>query len=130
MQKKITAPVVPVVNEALNTLIKKAQGHRTQNAYAASTGVSSAALTRIRQGYLHPSPTVLKKLASQAMNDVTYEDFMRAMNYMKPDKLLEEGLPPEVVLIARKTENMSEEDKNRLFKIFNSTIDTFLEKYD
>jgi len=39
------------------------------------------------------------------------------------------SVPPEFIVLARKAGDMPEEDREQLYKIFNSTIDTFLEKY-
>ena len=116
------------MNEKLNAIIKKAQGERSQNAYASECGVSSATLTRILKGQLNPSIGFLKKLSLHAHGFVTYMDFMKAANYMPIDK--ESDIPNEVAFIARRIETMTEEDKEQLYKIFNSTIDTFDCKYN
>jgi len=69
-------------HELLAKLIKQAQGARSQNEFALHSGVSSAAITKIRQGKRRPSPDILRKLASRAYNDVTYEALMVAAGYI------------------------------------------------
>ena len=70
----------------LKTLIKKAQGNRTQNQFALNCDISSAALTRYIKGDRFPTPESLKKIASNAYNGVTYEELMESAGYIKSSK--------------------------------------------
>lgn len=66
----------------LTALIKKAQGDRSQNEYAAHIGVSPASISRLLRGERVPSSKMLKKLASKAYNGVTYGQLMEASGYL------------------------------------------------
>lgn len=68
--------------EELIKLITKAQGSRTQNQFALACGLSSASLTRIKNGAYTPKPSVLSKIAEHASGGVTYSDLMYAAGYM------------------------------------------------
>ena len=64
------------MEKELNILIKKAQGNRTQNAFAMNCGINSASITRILNGENTPKPDILKKIASHAHNNVTYAQLL------------------------------------------------------
>ncbi len=70
------------MNQKLYELIKKAQGNRTQNAFALKCGIDSSTLTRILNGQNTPKPIILKKLAENAYNNVTYRDLMIAAGHI------------------------------------------------
>lgn len=65
-------------------LLKLAQGERSLNAFARHADVSPGNLSRIMKGQ-KPTPEVLKKLATKAHNDVTYEQLMAAAGYIDTD---------------------------------------------
>lgn len=68
--------------EMLKNLIKSAQGNRTQNQFAMHCGISSASLTRYANLQRFPTPDILKKIASKAHNNVTFEKLMLAAGYI------------------------------------------------
>ncbi len=70
------------MNKELNILIKKAQGERTQNAFALNCGINSASITRILNGENTPKPDILKKIAAHAHNNVSYTDLMIAAGFI------------------------------------------------
>jgi len=115
------------MNEKLKAMIKKAQGDRSQNTFASDCKVSSATITRILSNQFMPSATFLKRLSTGAHNFVTYEDLMKAAGYLSDDT--DSEIPTEIRFIARRIEGMNEDDKEQLLRIFNSTIDTFDNKY-
>lgn len=71
------------MNQKLYVLIKKAQGNRTQNAFALKCGIDSSTLTRILNGQNTPKPIILKKIAENACNNVTYNDLMIAAGHIE-----------------------------------------------
>lgn len=77
------------MEKQLNILIKKAQGDRTQNAFAMNCGINSASITRILTGENTPKPDILKKIASHAHNNVTYAQLMIAAGFIDKADLQE-----------------------------------------
>ncbi|MCT8978689.1 helix-turn-helix domain-containing protein [Clostridium sp. CX1] len=72
-------------------LLKLAQGDRSLNAFARHADVSPGNLSRIMKGQ-KPSPEVLKKLASKAHNDISYEQLMIAAEYIDTNLPISEEL--------------------------------------
>lgn len=66
------------INHELCDLIRRAQGSRSQNAFAQQCGISSSAITQINLGTYTPSPKTLKKIAEKAYNGVTYDMLLAA----------------------------------------------------
>ncbi len=73
--------------------IKEAQGDRSQNQFAADTGVSSAAITKILKGNRNPTPALLLKLSIGAQNGITYETLMEAAGYINADDMETKNMP-------------------------------------
>ena len=71
--------------QKLHSLIKLAQGSRSQNQFAMHCGLSSAALTKILNGERFPSPDTLMKIADKAHNDVSYEALMESAGYINTE---------------------------------------------
>lgn len=72
-------------NQALFAeLLKKAQGQRSINCYAALAGVSAAHISRLIRKLLATPPEAhtIRKLADQALNGITYEELMKAAGHM------------------------------------------------
>ena len=69
--------------ELLIELIKSAQGERSLNQFALHCGISAGHLSRLINGKFStpPSPQILKKIASHAYNNVTYDSLMKASRY-------------------------------------------------
>lgn len=65
-------------------LLKLAQGSRSLNGYSRQADVSPGNLSRIMNGQ-KPTPEILKKLASKAHNDITYNELMIAAGYITDD---------------------------------------------
>lgn len=70
--------------EKFRDLLLKARGNRTNEEYAQQSGVSRPYIS----AYLNlkrnepPSPEVIRRLASVAYNDVTYDDLMEAAGHI------------------------------------------------
>jgi len=75
-----------MINENLNRLLDLAKGQRSQNEFALHCGVSSSALTRIKNGDYNTTPDFLKKVANRAHNGVTYEQLMIAAGFLTDEK--------------------------------------------
>lgn len=67
----------------LISLLKRAQGHLTQNEFAKRCGISSSNLTRIYRGKQQPSPELLKKISEYTQEYPSYADLMAAAGYWK-----------------------------------------------
>lgn len=67
---------------SLIELISTAQGNRSLNTFARQSGVDPGNLSRILKGQ-RPTPDVLRKLASEAENEIKYELLMDAAGYIK-----------------------------------------------
>lgn len=65
-------------------LLKQAKGDRSINQYALHSGISAAHISRLLRELLDtpPSPETIKLLADKAMNDVTYNDLMKAAGHL------------------------------------------------
>ena len=78
--------------EELIRLIKKAQGSKTLNQFALGAGINAGHLSRILNGNFKnpPSPETLKKIAKNSHGEVSYEELLKASNYIDdndiPDK--------------------------------------------
>lgn len=70
--------------ERFSELLTAAQGNRSLNAYAAACNVAAAHISRLKRQLLDTSPTppIIKKLAENAMNGVTYKEFMIAAGHI------------------------------------------------
>lgn len=92
----------------------------SQRKLAELAGVTNSTISRIESDFVNPDPITLEKLAC-------------ALNVDKSLLLTKCGyseIPEEFVIIARKTGELSEEKRVEAFKIFNETIDKFLEEDD
>lgn len=69
-------------------LLKQAKGDRSINQYALHSGISAAHISRLLRELLDtpPSPETIKLLADKAMNDVTYNDLMKAAGHLINDE--------------------------------------------
>lgn len=106
------------MNQNLNDLIIQAQGDRSQNLFASQCGISPSTLTRIINGEFTPSPKILKKIASKALNNVTYFDLMKSCNYdiPKPEILIPEEYKDIPVAFFNGVKNLTHEDINDVIK--------------
>lgn len=99
--------------EKFKELVILARGDRTNQQYSDDSGVSRAYIS----GYINkkidnaPTPEVIKRLASCALNGITYEDFMKAAGHIK-DTLNNQD---ELVLTAK--------DNKDVEKLLNKTIE-------
>lgn len=75
-----------MINENLNRLLDLAKGQRSQNEFALHCGVSSSALTRVKNGDYNTTPDFLKKVANRAHNGVTYKQLMIAAGFLTDEK--------------------------------------------
>ncbi len=70
--------IIPL--KSLNVLIDKAQGDRTLENFATDCNVDIEVLTQIFNGTIQPTTDILKNIALNAQNNVTYADLMIAAN--------------------------------------------------
>ncbi|MHB1126521.1 MAG: hypothetical protein ACYC2T_06120 [Bacillota bacterium] len=65
-------------------LLHKAIGERTTTQYADLTGVNRTYISKLLNKKLNspPSPEIIKRLASMAFNEITYEEFMAAAGHI------------------------------------------------
>lgn len=89
----------------------------SQRKLAESAGVTNSTISRLEAGLVKPDPTTLEKLAQGLGVD-------KALLFAKCGY---SEIPEEFILIARKTGELSEEQKKRAYVIFNETIDKFLD---
>lgn len=92
----------------------------SQRKLAEIAGVTNSTISRIEADMVKPDPTTLGKLAN-------------ALNVEKSLLLTKCGyseIPEEFVVIARKTGDLTEEKRAKLYKVFNDTIDKFLLELD
>lgn len=83
-----------MAQEKLIHLLKKAQGNRTQNEFALHCGISSSAISRIKNGEYIPKPNMLKKIAEKAQNGVTFSELMEAAGHVLPETSSQLVPPP------------------------------------
>lgn len=88
----------------------------SQRKLAEMAGVTNSTISRIEADNVKPDPATLEKLA----------------NALKVDKALlltkcgYSEIPEEFVMIARKSGELTEQQRAKAYKIFNETIDKFL----
>lgn len=88
----------------------------SQRKLAELAGVTNSTISRIEADAVSPDPATLEKLA--ATLDVDKALLLTKCGYSE--------IPEEFVFIARKAGELSEEKRAEAYKIFNSTIDDFL----
>ena len=94
----------------------------SQRKLAEMAGVTNSTISRIEAGSVKPDLATLEKLAAALCVDKTI--ILTKCGYSEiPD-------PEEFILIARKTGELSEEKRAEAYKIFNKTIDKFLQEDD
>lgn len=71
--------------QRFSELLRKAQGGRSLNRFAADTGISAAHLSRLTRALLEsaPAPPTIRKIADAAEGGVTYEALMRAAGHIE-----------------------------------------------
>ena len=92
----------------------------SQRKLAELAGVTNSTISRIEADTVNPDPSTLEKLAL-------------ALNIDKDLLLFKCGyseIPEEFVVIARKTGDLPEEKRAKIYKMFNETIDQFLEEFN
>ena len=92
----------------------------SQRKLAKLAGVTNSTISRLEADAVNPDPVTLEKLAA-------------ALNVDKALLLIKCGyseIPEEFVVIARKTGDLSEEKRAKVYKALNETIDQFLAEFD
>ena len=92
----------------------------SQRKLAELAGVTNSTISRIEADAVNPDHATLEKLAKALEVDKSL--LLTKCGYSE--------IPEEFVMIARKTGELSEEKKAEAYKIFNDTIDKFLEEED
>ena len=89
----------------------------SQRKLAELAGVTNSTISRLESDAVKPDHSTLEKLSSALSVDKSL--LLTKCGYSE--------IPEEFVLIARKAGELSEEKRAEAFKIFNETIDSFLE---
>ncbi|MDR2654685.1 MAG: helix-turn-helix domain-containing protein [Oscillospiraceae bacterium] len=90
----------------------------SQRALALRTDLTNSTVSRIEADLVAPDPRTLVKLA--AALGVDKETLMIKCGYS--------DMPPEFVSLARKSEGISPEAKNALFKILDEAVEIYLKE--
>jgi len=88
----------------------------SQRRLAEIAGVTNSTISRIEADAVSPDPATLEKLATALGVDKTL--LLTKCGYSE--------IPEEFVLIARKTGELTEEQRVKAYILFNETIDKFL----
>jgi len=88
----------------------------SQRKLAELAGVTNSTISRLEADAVKPDPATLEKLAAALEVDKTL--LLTKCGYSE--------IPEEFVMIARKTGELTEEQRAKAYKIFNDTIDKFL----
>ena len=88
----------------------------SQRKLAELAGVTNSTISRIEADNVKPDPATLEKLSKVLEVDKTL--LLTKCGYSE--------IPEEFVVIARKTGELTEEQRAKAYKIFNETIDKFL----
>ena len=92
----------------------------SQRKLAEMAGLINSTVSRIEANSAKPDPATLEKLAVAL--DVDKSLLLTKCGYSE--------IPEEFVMIARKAGELSEEKRAEAYKIFNATIDNFLQDDD
>jgi len=92
----------------------------SQRKLAEMAGLINSTVSRIEANSVKPDPATLEKLAVAL--DVDKSLLLTKCGYSE--------IPEEFVMIARKAGELSEEKRAEAYKIFNATIDNFLQDDD
>jgi transcriptional regulator with XRE-family HTH domain len=92
----------------------------SQRKLAEMAGVTNSTISRIEADAVKPDPATIEKLAR--VLDVNKELLFTKCGYSE--------IPEEFVVIARKTGDLTEEQRIKAYQIFNDTIDRFLLESD
>jgi len=92
----------------------------SQRKLAEMAGLINSTVSRIEANSVKPDPATLEKLAVAL--DVDKSLLLTKCGYSE--------IPEEFVIIARKAGELSEEKRAEAYKIFNATIDNFLQDDD
>lgn len=88
----------------------------SQRRLAELAGLTNSTISRIEADSVKPDPATLEKLAM--VLDVDKSMLLTKCGYSE--------IPEEFVVIARKTGELTQQQKEKVYKIFNDTIDKFL----
>ena len=88
----------------------------SQRKLAETAGLTNSTVSRIEADLVKPDPATLEKLAKVLEVDKTL--MLTKFGYSE--------IPEEFIVIARKTGELSEKQREKVYKMFNETIDQFL----
>jgi len=92
----------------------------SQRGLAEAAGLINSTISRIEAGSVKPDPATLEKIAYALKVDKTLL-FVKC-GYSE--------IPEDFVVIARKTGELTEDQRKKVYQIFNETIDKFLSDDD
>ncbi len=90
----------------------------SQRALAAKAGVTNSTISRIEANLVKPDPSTLEKLAEALAEDKSL--LMTKCGYSE--------IPEEFILIARRTGELTPEQRFQVYQALNDTIDDVLRK--
>lgn len=108
-------------------LLKLAIGSRSLNQFALHCDVSSAHLSRLTRELLDtpPNPDTIKKIASKALNGVTYENMMRAAGHLDNLTDHEKSSFGKRLKFLRLQRNLSQRELSEYVGMAHSTISLY-----
>ena len=89
----------------------------SQRKLAESAGLINSTVSRIEAGLVRPDPVTIEKLEEALDVDKTLLFVKCGYN---------DDIPADFVVIARKAGELTEEQRKKVYKVFNETIDKFL----
>ena len=88
----------------------------SQRKLAEEAGLTNSTISRIEADLVKPDPATLEKLSNALNVDKTI--LLTKCGYSE--------IPEDFIVIARKTGDLSEKQRKKVYDIFNQTIDDFL----
>lgn len=96
------------------------KNNMSQRKLAEKAGLTNSTISRIESDLVKPDPATLEKMANALEIDKSI--FLTKCGYSE--------IPEEFVVIARKSGELTKEQREDVFRIFNETIDKFLQNND
>lgn len=99
----------------LGEYLKKARGERTLGQISAASSIDKGYLSKIERDERKPKPEMLGKI-SEAYK-INYQTLLQ----------LCDSVPDDFIVLARKVGDISADERDKLYKILDETIDNVLE---
>lgn len=95
---------------------KRTELGMSQRKLATLTGVNNSTISRIESGEVYPDPDTIVKIAKAL--EVSTDELMLRSRYT--------SVPEEFVVIARKTQKLTEAQKRQFYAVLDRTVDQVL----